>query len=189
MKAPSDGSLHGDSIEALQQELAATNVILLALKRELSSSQAETNVRIEGMRAEQARERRVRMMYVGAAGVATVSLYDQHVEHCSPGARVVHGLDYLLSHPAQRGETPEHRQAQFAKQYDHAPTACDVTLPLHTHDGSAWPTSADLVGMTVLAAVVLAVGVYHRWRTRTDYANVSKVLEAEETHSAHPRSN
>lgn len=178
--AATDRSAASAELEDLKQELAATNVLLLGLSRELQSDRVETAVRVEGLRAEQHRERRIRMMYVAGGGVATIYAYDQHIEHCSPGARVVKGVDWLLTHPAKPGDTPEGRQAQFEEHYDHASILCDITLPLHTHDGSAWPTGGDMVGLALLAALGLAVAVYHRFRTRKDFARVEAVVASEE---------
>jgi len=182
-QATADRSSAAAEIEALKQELAATNILLVGLGRELQSDRVETAVRVEGLRAEQHRERRVRMMAVVAGGVGTVYAYDQHIEHCSPGARVVNGIDWLLKHPAMPTDTPESREKGFTDHYDHTSTVCDITLPLHTHDGSNWPTGGDMIGMALLGLACLGTAIYHRFRTNKDFARVQEVVQREEAAS------
>lgn len=180
MSTPSDKTPHGNAIEALQQELAAVGAVLVGLARELQADRVETAVRVEGLRAEQQRERRVRVMAIAGGGVGTVYAYDQHVEHCSPGARVVHGIDYLLSNPAPSGVDPAVREQQFQHVYDHASIWCDVTLPLHTHDGRPWPTGGDAIGIAALGLAVITTYAYHRFRTIRDYRRVAQAVEQEQ---------
>lgn len=170
-------------IEALRQELAATNVLLSALGGELSASRVETAVRVEGLRAEQHRERRVRMMGVAAGGLTLLAAHDEHIEHCSPGARATRAIDELIEHPPAAGHTPPERQKLFEEAYNHAPTWCDVTFPAHTHDGGMWPSAENLAGGLLIVTVIAAVWLYHRWRTRQDFARVARAAQAEETHA------
>lgn len=182
------GRVHGqvtdDAIEDLKQELAATNVLLIALQRELASDRVETAVRVEGLRAEQARERRVRMMAVTAGVVGVTFAYDQQVEHCSPGSRVTRAVDHLIRHPSKPTDSLQQRSDAFTEHYNSASPWCDVTMPLHTHDGSDWPTPANWGGGALLGVAALATAVYHRIRTRRDFARVAEAARVEENHNA-----
>lgn len=172
-----------EAIEALQQELAATNVLLVSLSRELQADRVETAVRVEGLRAEQHRERRVRMMAVAAGGFGIIYAHDEHIEHCSPGSRVVNGIDYLITHPPKPGDTPEARQEGFTQQYNDAPWFCDVSFPLHTHDGSSFPSVDNAIGMTLLGLLILGTAVYHRLKTVADFHRVREAAKMEEASS------
>ena len=171
-----------DELEALRQEMAASNALLSGLGSELKATRIETAVRVEGVRAEQNRARRVRLMYVAGVGGATIYGYDAQVAHCSPGARVVHSIDWLIAHPARPGETPAQRQADFQREYDSAPTWCEVVMPLHTHNGSHYPQPANVAGLTLVALLAAVVAVYHRHRTRKDFAAVGTAAQKEGLH-------
>lgn len=170
-------------VELLRQELAATNALLLGFSRELSATRVETAVRVEGLRAEQNRERRVRMIAVAGGGFGLFVVTDQDVEHCSPGSRVVRGVDYLIHHPATAGDASEATRANgFTHVYNSSPAWCDVVQPFHTHDGRTWPTTMNTLGMLVVGSVALLVAAYHRWKTHRDFSRVHMVAAIEERH-------
>lgn len=103
-----------------------------------------------------------RLTIVGLLVVIFVSLFaqDAHVEHCSPGSRVVTAFDHLLEHPLGPTATQAERQADFERYYDSAPAWCDVTYPQHSHAGEPWPTSWNVVGM---AGYLALLGLLSGW--------------------------
>ena len=171
-----------DELERVRQEWAAASAVLIGLGGELKATRIETAVRVEGVKAEQNRARRIRLMYVAGVGSAVIYGYDAQVAHCSPGARVVHAVDWLLAHPPKPTDTPAQRQADFQREYDSAPAWCDVVMPLHTHNGSHYPQPANVIGMTLVALLAVGVGVYHRHRTRKDFAAVGEAAQKEGIH-------
>lgn len=88
---------------------------------------------------------------------AVVWIHDAHIEQCSPGARVTRALDYLLANPPTPTQTEEQRQEAFERVYNASPTLCEVTFPLHTHDGVQWPHGGNLLGLALYAALWLTI--------------------------------
>jgi hypothetical protein len=172
-------SPQSEALEALKQELATTNVILSGFYDELHASRVETAVRVEGLRAEQNRERRVRMIVIAGGGFGLFIVTGQHVEHCSPGARVARAVDYLIHHPIKPGETADARESGFAHVYNSAPGWCDAVQPLSTHNGATWPSGGNAVGTVAVAALALGVAIFHRVKTIRDFGQVRRAAEAE----------
>lgn len=162
-----------DALEGLRQELAATNVLISGLGHELEANRVETAVRVEGLRAEQKRERRVRFMFVGMAGIGGVYAVDEHIEHCSPGSRITKAI--------QAQDRGVKDQKELKAIYDHPPGtfACDVSFPLHSHSASSYPTQGNVLGLVILAVVVLGVSIYHRIASVMDFGRVEQAARLE----------
>lgn len=172
-------------LEALKQELAATNVLLSGFYDELHASRVETAVRVEGLRAEQNRERRTRMIAVAGGGFGLFVVTDQHIENCSPGKRVVRGVDYLIHH--SRSNLSETDRANgFTNAYNSAPGWCDVIQPFSTHNGADWPTGGNATGMVIVALAAAAIGIYHRFKTIRDFGRVHDAATMERRHVGPP---
>jgi hypothetical protein len=169
-----------DPMEGLRQEVATLNYTLVALSRELQASRVETAVRVEGLRAEQNRQRRTRMMVVTVGGLGLFYTTEAHVQGCSPGSRTA-----AVFNASERGV----KDVKVLKHlYDYPPnqTSCDVTMPFISHSIESWPTNANVVGMAVVAALAVLTALYHRWRTRVDFAQVEKAANVEERHAGGP---
>lgn len=163
------------AVEALTQEVAASNVLLAATQRELLASRVETAVRVEGLRAEQNRERRTRMMLVAAGGLSLIYLDGQYAAHCSPGARLEDVIKVQEQHP----KIP---QKTLQAMYDHpsSETSCDIAMPFNTHSNDGWPTPSNGIGFALIAVVALGVVMFHRLRTVADFRNVEKAARMED---------
>ncbi len=85
-----------------------------------------------------------------AALLLMIWAHDQHVEECGPGARSEHAIEALLR------EEPRDEVVR-AVEGAGAPKLCDVTFPLHDHDGNGWPAPFNVLGL--LAYLALFVGL------------------------------
>lgn len=86
---------------------------------------------------------------------SVIWIHDQHVENCSPGARVTRAVDWLLANPAGPGIDAAERQRGFAEVYNQNDPICEVTFPLHSHDGEPWPHVGNLIGIAIYSTIAL----------------------------------
>ncbi len=93
-----------------------------------------------------------RRLLVGLLAVVAMVIWahDQHVEQCGPGARSQHAVEAQL-----RGE-PRDEVVRSVEGVG-APKLCDVTFPLHDHDGNGWPAAFNVLGL--LAYLTLFLGL------------------------------
>lgn len=118
-------------------------------------------------RAETSHRRRTAVAGLLVFGMTTVLLTDQHVENCSPGARVEYVLEQLVSDPAPA--TAREFDA-LVRSFDPSPL-CDLTSPFHSHNQpGAHPSAVALLGYGLYAGGVAALLLYatgpRAWRRR-----------------------
>ncbi len=116
--------------------------------RELQRTQSLLDRRPPGSELDFKRRR----LLVGllAAILLVIWGHDEHVELCGPGARAEHAVEALLRGEGRQGIETAARGAD-------APKLCDVTFPLHDHDGNGWPAPFNVLGL--LAYLALFVGL------------------------------
>lgn len=124
-------------------------------------------------------QRRRSVVVVAVFAVTLIWGHDEHVEHCSPGARASLAIQVFLDTdytPITPREVPsaERKSAGVKLQEDirraldgdARSTFCDVSFPLHDHDGNGWPHKHNLLGMVVWGS---AAGLAYLWaRPRTE---------------------
>ncbi len=86
-----------------------------------------------------------------------IFVHDIHVENCGPGARAEASIDAVINAPPNRepGRTLEEVQKLINQQPPRP--LCDLTFPLHGHDGERFPSPGALAGgmLYLIGAVVL----------------------------------
>ncbi len=103
--------------------------------------------------------------------VTIIFVHDTHVEHCGPGARAEAAIDAIVNAPAGSsppGQTLEEVQ-KLTNQQPPRPL-CDLTFPLHGHDGTTFPSSWALAGamLYVIGAALLYLWTRPRPQPKED---------------------
>lgn len=121
---------------------------------------------IEGEARRLARERRRGVAALAVFAVALMWMGDEHVEHCGPGTRAETAVRALVE--SDPGDPNVRDNIIDAVNGDGTPKFCDMSFPLHDHDGNGWPHKFNLIGMSLWGAGIAGAVYYTRdsWRPR-----------------------
>ncbi len=138
-----------DAILERNDLLDRISSVLTENTRELQRTQVLLDRRPPGSELDFKRRR----LLVGllSAILLTIWAHDEHVEKCGPGARAERAIEVLL-----RGE--DRLGIETAARGVGAPKTCDVTFPLHDHDGNGWPAPFNVLGLLAYLSLFLALG-------------------------------
>ncbi len=147
---PSQQEIYNAIVER-NELLDRLSQVLTDNTRELQRTQTLLDRRPPGSEQEFKRRR----ISVGLLVVIVLVIWghDEHVEKCGPGARSEHAIEALLRDEPRQGVEAV---AKGAGQ----PKFCDVTFPLHDHDGNGWPAAFNVLGLLAYLGMFTALGAW-----------------------------
>lgn len=87
--------------------------------------------------------------------VALIWTHDEHIERCSPGARAETAVQVLVeADPRDESVRDDIIAAVNGREKS---KSCDVTFPLHDHDGNGWPKPYNLIGFGIWGAAAATI--------------------------------
>lgn len=150
-----------DALQEAVQAAVSRNAALTGLQESTQELTGEVGglrraLRRRPTRLEEEHRRRLVVLFALVWALVAIGVHDEHVERCSPGAR----LEPLAALVADgRFAAEELREAAR----EPVSPVCDVAFPWHSHTfGDVWPTPANGVGV---ALWLTGVGLVALWAT------------------------
>lgn len=156
----------GPTLEAILEAVIARNEAFETLATALEENtivvrETQRLIQNRPSRQEVVFQRRRMAVLLSLFSFFLIWFHDAHIESCSPGARAVNGIDFLLKNPPPNDQSLTGagiRQKEFERVFNTAGSACDVSFPLHTHNGTHWPSTKNVVGLLGYMTLLFGVG-------------------------------
>lgn len=116
-------------------------------------------------RIEQTVRRRISLLLVAFGVYLAFQLNDLNSSICSAGAKARRGVDYV-AHTKPKDFSNVHLQHLLNAR---VPRSCDITFPVHAHNGDHWPTPDNLLGWGLFLALMFLLLLWSRvpiWQAR-----------------------
>lgn len=116
-------------------------------------------------RVEQTVRRRISLLLVAFGVYLAFQLNDLNSSICSAGAKARRGVDYV-AHTKPQDFSNVHLQHLLNAR---VPRSCDITFPVHAHNGDHWPTPDNLLGWGLFLALMFLLLLWSRvpiWQAR-----------------------
>lgn len=160
--ATGDGSVpdrllrHDDILTTLDRSTQDILGELRFLRREIATRPTRT---------EQTVRRRISLLLIALGVYLAFQLNDFNSSICSAGAKARKGIDYV-AHAQPKDFNGAHLQHLLNAP---VPKTCDITFPVHAHNGEHWPTVDNLIGWALCLLVILILLVWSQvpiWTAR-----------------------